>query len=786
MKVCIAEKPSVAREIARIVGANQRRDGYFEGNDYQVTWTFGHLCTLKEPNDYDPALKRWHMGMLPILPRKHGIKLIGDRGVKKQFDTIQRLVTACDEVINCGDAGQEGELIQRWVLQLAGCTKPVKRLWISSLTDEAIREGFKDLRDGSEFDLLYQAGGSRAVGDWILGINATRLYTLKYSQGKGVLSVGRVQTPTLAMIVRRQHEINDFTPEPFWELKTVYRETTFNATKGRYLKKEEAAGDLQAIKEVDFTITAFTKKKGKESPPRLFDLTSLQVEGNRKFGASADETLRTIQNLYERKMVTYPRTDSQYLSNDLYPKIPGILQKMTPYAQFTEPLLGKKIRKSKKVFDDKKVTDHHAIIPTGIFPAGLNPLEKQLYDLIARRFLAAFYEDCIVSNTTVLGSAGEHEFKATGKQILEPGWRVIFGTDSTDKDDKIMPDFKEGESGPHEPDLAEKMTQAPKLYSEATLLRAMETAGKQVEDDELRELMKENGIGRPSTRAAIIETLFRRKYIRKERKNLIPTATGMQLVDTIENELLKSAELTGQWERKLRQIEKGEYDVRVFMREMNEMVAGVVHDVRRRPAKRIEIVDEEALKKEKQAAKAAKAEKKAPSVFTCPKCKEGEMLKGKSAYGCARWKEGCRFVIPFEFEGKKLSAKQVETLVKKGKTGLIKGFTTEAGKLDGHVILTPEFSLRLEKVEAEPLTCPKCKQGEIMKGKSAWGCANWKNGCDFRIPFEVHGKTLTDKQAEQLVGKKKTGKLKGFTKADGSDFAARIVLTSDHNLELEP
>jgi len=782
IKVCIAEKPSVAREIARIVGATSKKNGYFEGNGYQVTWTFGHLCTLKEPKDYDPRHKRWDIFTLPILPKKHGVKLIGNDGVERQFNIIKKLVAGCDEVINCGDAGQEGELIQRWVLKHAENVAPVKRLWISSLTDEAIKEGFEKLRDGKEFDRLYAAGGSRAIGDWLLGINATRVYTLKYSNGKGVLSIGRVQTPTLAMIVNRHKEIEQFVPTPFWEIKTTYRETVFNATKGRYLDKDAALVDMEALKEHDFTVTSFTKKNGKEAPPRLFDLTALQIECNRKFSASADDTLKNVQSLYERKLVTYPRTDSQYLSNDLYPKIKGILQKLTPYEEFTTPLLQQKIKKSKKVFDDKKVSDHHAIIPTGIFPSGLNPMEKKVYDTITRRFLAAFHPDCTVANTTVLGVVGELEFKATGKQILEPGWRILYGTEATDSDDKIMPIFEARESGPHEPDLQEKKTQAPKAYTEATLLRAMETAGKQVDDDELSELLKENGIGRPSTRANIIETLFRRRYIRRERKNLVANPTGIQLIDTIENEMLKSVELTGQWERKLRLIEKGEYEVRTFMHEMQTMVSDMVEDVLKRPAKKISILtDEEMANQKKEAAKRM-------AMVTgkeCPKCKQGKLLQGKSAYGCSRWKEDCKFTIPFVVAGKKLSDKQLNDLQSKGKTGKIKGLTTDAGTVDGYLKLTPEFTLEVVADKEAALHCPKCKEGELLKGKAAFGCARWKVGCDFKVPFELAGKKLTDKQLQQLLEKGKTSKIKGFVKGDGSKFDAKLVLTDSFNITFD-
>ena len=544
MKLCIAEKPSVAKEIARILGAGSRKDGYFEGNGYQVSWTFGHLCTLKNPDDYTEQWKPWRLDFLPMIPPRFAIKLIDNPGVEKQFNIIKKLVETCEEVINCGDAGIEGELIQRWVLSKANCTKPLKRLWISSMTDEAIKEGFEKLKEGVDFDLLYAAGNARAIGDWLLGMNASRLYTLKFANGKGVLSIGRVQTPTLALIVNRYQEIQNFKSETFWELKTTYRNVLFNSTKGRFDSKEDVLKIIEEIKIKDFEITSCTKKKGEEHPPKLFDLTSLQVECNKKFSFTADDTLKYIQTLYERKLVTYPRVDTSYLPNDVYPKIKGILKKMKPYANFTEPLLEKPIRKSKKVFDDKKITDHHAIIPTGENPGGLILQEKQVYDIIARRFIAAFYTDCIVSNTTVLGQVEEYEFKATGKIILEDGWRVLYpkkekDEEATEEDGQIMPTFEKGEKGPHTSDILEKQTQPPKLYTEATLLRAMETAGKQVDDEELRDLMKENGIGRPSTRANIIETLFKRKYISRQNKNLVPSITGIQLIQSIQNELLK-------------------------------------------------------------------------------------------------------------------------------------------------------------------------------------------------------------------------------------------------------
>ncbi|NVK63852.1 MAG: DNA topoisomerase 3, partial [Flavobacteriales bacterium] len=568
MKVCIAEKPSVAKDIAEIIGAKQRNDGYWEGNGYQVTWTFGHLCTLKEPHDYNENWKYWKLEDLPIVPPSFGIKLIQNQGVEKQFNTIAHLVQNCDEVINCGDAGQEGELIQRWVLLKAKCKAPIRRLWISSLTEEAIKEGFEKLQEASKYDNLYAAGSARAIGDWILGINGTRLFTKKFGQGKTTLSIGRVQTPTLAMIVERQKEIDSFVSQEYWELKTVYKEQEFNCQIDRLKTEKRAQKGLDYLKEREFEITSFEQKEGKEGNPRLYDLTSLQVDGNKKFGFSADETLKLVQSLYEKKLVTYPRVDTTYLSEDLHPKIPSILKGMTYYSRFTEKVLAKPIPKSKTVFNDKKVTDHHAIIPTGVVPSGITHAEQQIYDLIARRFIAAFYPPCTVSNTTVLGKVGELEFKATGKQVLKEGWREVYAdlkkTKKNKDEESIMPEFTEGEKGPHEPTVHKGKTSPPKAYTEATLLRAMETAGKQVDDEEMRELMKDNGIGRPSTRANIIETLFRRKYIEKKRKNIIATTTGIALIDTIQNELLKSAELTGQWEKKLSLIAKGEYSADVF------------------------------------------------------------------------------------------------------------------------------------------------------------------------------------------------------------------------------
>lgn len=590
MIVCIAEKPSVARDIAQVLGATTKRDGYMEGNGYRVTWTFGHLCTLKEPHDYTPQWKGWDIYKLPMIPPRFGIKLIENQTYLKQFKAIETIVQEAEMVINCGDAGQEGELIQRWVLQKAGIKCPVKRLWISSLTEEAIREGFNNLKEEAEYQPLYEAGLARAIGDWLLGMNATRLYTLKYGRPREVLSIGRVQTPTLALIVNRHLEIENFVPQAYWELKTTYRDTVFNAAKGKFTSKEEGEEFLQKVVQNDFTVTDVTHKKGTEYAPRLFDLTSLQVECNKKFAFSAEDTLQTIQSLYEKKITTYPRVDTTYLSDDIFPKCAGILNGLTDYGHLLQPLRGKKLPKSKKVFDSSKVTDHHAIIPTGVQPQNLSEMEKKVFDLVARRFIASFYPDSKVSTTTVLGKVDGIEFKTSGKQILEQGWRVVFAQPGAQQEkeegqegdaERTLPEFKVGESGPHKPDLQEKWTQPPKPYTEATLLRAMETAGKLVDDEELRDALKENGIGRPSTRAAIIATLFKREYIRKERKNLHPTQTGIELIALIKEELLKSAQLTGIWEKKLRQIERKEYQAGQFLQELKEMVTEIVTTVRR-------------------------------------------------------------------------------------------------------------------------------------------------------------------------------------------------------------
>ena len=688
MIVCIAEKPSVAKDIARILGATSAHNGYMEGNGYQVTWTFGHLCTLKEPNDYTDLWKHWSLSALPMIPPRFGIKLIDDDGIKRQFAVIEKLMQSADSIVNCGDAGQEGELIQRWVMQKAGAKCPVKRLWISSMTDEAIREGFSQLKDQSEYQPLYIAGLSRAIGDWLLGMNATRLYTLKYGQNRQVLSIGRVQTPTLALIVNRQKEIDSFEPEPYWVLATVYRDTTFTATKGKFTTKEEGEAAFSTIADKPFTVTAVQKKNGTEAPPRLFDLTSLQVECNRKFSYSAETTLKIIQGLYERKLTTYPRVDTQYLSDDIYPKCPSILSGISKqYGPLMQPLMGKKLTKSKRVFDTSKVTDHHAIIPTGVPATSLTDLERNVYDLIARRFIAVFYPDCKFSTTTVLGNVEDIEFKVNGKEILSPGWRAVYAqptnqaatptANATSEDDdhnkgdeeRTLPTFVKGESGPHTPTLSEKWTTPPKYYTEATLLRAMETAGKFVEDETLRAALKENGIGRPSSRAGIIETLFKRHYIRRERKNLVATATGIELIDIIHEELLKSCELTGIWEKRLRDIEHKKDDAADFINGLKQQVTEIVNDVLRdNTNRRVTILTDEDLKKKKKTTKkkttTAKADNKktdAPqptppdstsaddSIIgtTCPICGKGTIIKGKTAYGCSNWRNGCTYRVDF-------------------------------------------------------------------------------------------------------------------------------------------
>jgi DNA topoisomerase-3 len=705
MKVCIAEKPSVAKDIANVIGANQRKDGYYEGNGYQVTWTFGHFCTLKEPHDYTERWKSWRLEDLPMIPSSFGIKLIDNPGAVRQFGVIEHLIQAAEEVINCGDAGQEGELIQRWVLLKAKCAVPVKRLWISSLTEQAIREGFDKLKDSALYNNLYAAGSARAIGDWLLGMNATRLFTKKFGQGKVVLSIGRVQTPTLALIVQRQKEIDAFVSEEYWELKTIYRETEFTATIDRMRSAEKANKGLAYLLQHDFEITSFEKKEAKEGNPRLFDLTSLQVEANKKYGYSAEDTLKHIQNLYEKKFVTYPRVDTTYLSEDLHPKIEGIMRELTYYAQYTASILEKPIPKSKTVFDDKKVTDHHAIIPTGVLPNHIGQDEKRIYDLIVRRFIAAFYPECKVSNTTVLGKVGQVEFKATGKQILEPGWRAVYANDASAKkeaadEEKVMPNFEVGEIGPHEPRVHQGKTTPPKAYTEATLLRAMETAGRQVEDEEMRELLKDNGIGRPSTRANIIETLFKRRYIEKKKKNIFATQTGMDLIDTIQNELLKSAELTGNWERKLRLIEKGEYEMETFKQELIQMVVDLTQEVKSNRTRAITIAEEVIVEKEEKVKKEPKPKEPKEEILietlTCPKCKQHLLKKGKTAYGCANF-QACGFKIPFEFLGKKLTDKNVFDLLSKGKTTKIKGLQIPGNPdtIDAKLIMNGDFNFEV-------------------------------------------------------------------------------------------
>ena len=592
MIVCIAEKPSVAREIAQVLGANRPMDGFMEGNGYQVTWTFGHLCELKEPQDYSPMWKRWSLSQLPMIPERFGIKLKADKGVEKQFQTIARLIQGADSIVNCGDAGQEGELIQRWVMQMAQAKCPVKRLWISSLTEESIRQGFQELKEQDQYQTLYEAGLMRAIGDWLLGMNATRLYTQKYASGQQqVLSIGRVQTPTLALIVKRQQEIEQFQPQPYWVLSTIYRDTVFTAIMKEgdrgFATQEEGEAALTSISNAPFTVTEVQEKKGTEAAPRLFDLTSLQVECNKRFGFSADTTLQLIQSLYEKKLTTYPRVDTTYLSDDIYPKCPGILNGLTAYFPLMERIKGKPLAKSKKVFDSKKVTDHHAIIPTGVPAQGMTEMEAKVYDLVSRRFIGIFYPDCKFTATTVKGEVGDVKMKATGRVINDPGWKILWAKTATDEDEKAaeeektLPQFTKGESGPHTPTLTEKQTTPPKPYTEATLLRAMETAGKTVDNEELREALKENGIGRPSTRAAIIETLFRRHYIRKERKNLWATPTGVELISLIHEEILMSAELTGRWEKKLRQIERREYEAKTFLDELKAMVSEIIMSVLR-------------------------------------------------------------------------------------------------------------------------------------------------------------------------------------------------------------
>lgn len=712
MIVCIAEKPSVAKDIARVIGATKSHDGYMEGGGYQVTWTFGHLCELKTPDDYSDHWKRWSLAALPMIPQRFGIRLINDEGIKKQFAIIKRLMQAADAIINCGDAGQEGELIQRWVMQKAGAKCPVKRLWISSMTDEAIREGFQSLKDQSCYQPLYMAGLSRAIGDWILGMNATRLYTLKYGQNRQVLSIGRVQTPTLALIVNRQKEIDHFKPEPYWVLATIYRDTQFTATKGKFTSKEEGEEAFKTIADKPFTVTSVTKKQGTEAPPHLYDLTSLQVDCNSKFSYSAEMTLRLIQGLYEKKFTTYPRVDTQYLSDDIYPKCPQILNGVSQaridgqlaYLPLVQALAagGKKLPKSKKVFDTAKVTDHHAIIPTGVTPRGLTDMEANVYDLIARRFISVFYPDCKFSTTTVMGKVEEVEFKATGKEILQPGWRTVYAKEAREQEpgqkkadeERTLPAFQKGEGGPHQPTLTEKWTQPPKYYTEATLLRAMETAGKFVEDEELRAALKENGIGRPSSRASIIETLFKRHYIRRERKNLLATPTGMELIDIIKEDLLKSCELTGIWEKKLRDIEREKYDASLFIDGLKEQITQIVHDVLADNSNRhVTVLTDEQLKSLKKSAPRKPAARKAS---TTKKASQNAHAAGEAA-------------------------PQTPTPTP-DKSGKPSGVSAEGLSSAG------------DSLVGKP--CPLCGQGVIIKGKGAYGCSRWREGCGFRQPFD--------------------------------------------------
>ena len=704
MIVCIAEKPSVARDIAKVLGANTSHEGYMEGNGYQVTWTFGHLCTLKEPHDYTDQWKSWALSRLPMIPPRFGIKLIADKGVEKQFKVIESLFQKADEIVNCGDAGQEGELIQRWVMQKAAVHCPVKRLWISSLTEESIREGFKTLKDQADYQSLYEAGLSRAIGDWLLGMNATRLYTLKYGQNRQVLSIGRVQTPTLALIVNRYHEIVNFKPEAYWVLSTIYRDTTFTATKGKYGSVEDGQKDLQSVEGKEFTVTDISTKKGTESPPRLYDLTSLQVECNKKYNLSADQTLQTIQSLYEKKYTTYPRVDTTYLSDDIYPKCPDILAKLTNYAEYTAPLAGKKLPKSKKVFDNSKVTDHHAIIPTGVVPQGLSFAEQQVYDEVCRHFIAVFYPDCQFATTTVLGKVEEVEFKTSGKQILVPGWREVImpvkqeeeKKEGQEDEEKTLPIFEKGEHGPHQPQLAEKWTTPPKPYTEATLLCAMETAGKLVDDESLREVMKENGIGRPSTRAAIIETLFKRNYIRKVRKSLEPTPTGIELIGLIHEDLLKSAELTGIWEKKLREIEQHKYEARQFLDELKQMVTEIVTTVMLDNSNRrvtTTVVEE-------------KPKKTAPKKVTKPK---------KIAEGIDSSQRTAPRRNDMPSERKKPS----------------EGMSFQRKDVGERESMPSESNP--DAIIGQP--CPFCGKGHIIKGKTAYGCSEWRNGCGWRKAF---------------------------------------------------
>lgn len=764
MKVCIAEKPSVAREIAQVIGATIKRDGYFEGNGYAVTYTFGHLCTLMEPIDYKPYWKSWDLNNLPMLPERFKTKVVKDQGIEKQFAIIKSLFDKAEVIINCGDAGQEGELIQRWVMNEANYQGKIQRLWISSLTTEAIKNGFENLKDGKQYDNLYYAGFSRAIGDWLLGINATRLYTVKHGGYKQVLSVGRVQTPTLAMVVERFRSIESFKPQPYWELQTTYRNTLFAYEDGRFLNMKDGEKLAEKVRSADFEIVDVSKKKGKEYAPKLFDLTGLQVYCNTKFGYSAEETLKIVQRLYEMKVVTYPRVDTTFLPSDLYPKIESILRKLTSYTTLTQSLIGKKIKRSSKVFNDKKVTDHHAIIPTGI-ETHLAENQRLVYDIIVKRFIAVFYPDCNVSNTTVIGKADDVKFKTTGKEIIDPGWKVVFnfGKSKIQKssDTSNLPSFEQGEKGPHKPSFLEKQTKPPNQFTEASLLRAMETAGKQVDDEELRDLMKENGIGRPSTRANIIETLFRRQYLKRNKKQILPTVTGIALIDTIQNELLKSAELTGQWEKQLKDIERGEYSASTFIKNMKRMVDELVYEVRTEKT-RAKISQAQVVMERKQ----VDQKKKTAGITSesCPKCSKGQIIKGKSAYGCNQYRSGCNFRLPFKSHGKKISEKQFIRLLQKGSTINLKGFSSEQGKIEGllrfdehyELILEPKVKIETPKnqINDQVLHCPKCDNGTIIKGNSAYGCSAYLSGCDFRMSFDTIKSKAKDKQlTKELVSR---------------------------------
>jgi DNA topoisomerase-3 len=693
-----------------------------------------------------------------MLPEKFKTKVTKNGGIQKQFKIVKGLFNKASLVINCGDAGQEGELIQRWVIDQAGYKGEIQRLWISSLTTEAIKEGFQNLKPSEDYDNLYYAGFSRAIGDWLLGMNATRLYTLKHGGYKQVLSIGRVQTPTLAMVVNRFKEVENFKPQPFWELQTLYRETLFNCEEGRFTNKNEGETLANKVKEKDFEIVSVSKKQGKEYAPKLFDLTGLQVYCNTRFGYTADETLKTVQKLYEQKVVTYPRVDTTFLPNDVYPKVHGVLGQLTEYSSLTQPLLGKKIKKSSKVFNDKKVTDHHAIIPTGQ-QSYLDAHHQKVYDIIVRRFIAVFHDDCEVDNTAVIGKAADVTFKTTGKVVRDKGWRIVFeNPESPEKEADILPAFEKGEKGPHQPSFLEKETKPPKMFTEATLLRAMETAGKQIDDDELRDLMKENGIGRPSTRANIIETLFRRKYVVRKKKLLVPTSTGVQLIDTIQNKMLTSAELTGTWEKQLKEIEQGTYKAASFIKNMKQMVDALVYEVR---------MEERANISHRTKVKSKKLTTKSTGIITekCPKCNQGNIIKGKTAYGCSQFKEGCDFRIPFSFLGKKLSKKQFIRLIKKGSTVNLKGFKTDTGKGDGTIVFDEQFNLAFKRNEtkAKPaslIPCPKCKKGNIIKGKTAYGCSKYKTGCDFRFLFEdIRTKSVGQVMNKELVYNIISGKI---------------------------